>query len=51
MVRRVTLLQLIHAVQQHARSDDEVVAVVAHLVNTGQVVLRGNFAGCRWIVL
>jgi hypothetical protein len=40
-----TLLDLVRAVQDVARSDREVVAVVTYLVNSGQVVLAGNFAG------
>lgn len=42
--RRVTLLELIHAVQDNCRSDAEVVAVITHMVNTGRVILSGNFA-------
>ena len=45
MIRRITLLELVQAVQEHAQSDDEVVAVITHLVNTGRVTLRGIFAG------
>ena len=42
--RRVTLLELVQAVQDSCRSDTEVVAVITHMVNTGRVVLRGTFA-------
>ena len=42
--RRVTLLQLVQAVQDNCGSDAEVVAVIAHLVKTGRVVLGGTFA-------
>ena len=42
--RRVTLRQLVQAVQDNCRSDAEVVAVITHMVNTRRVVLRGNFA-------
>ena len=45
MIRRMTLLELVQAIQDHTQSDDEVVAVVAYLVNTGRVTLRGIFAG------
>jgi len=45
--RQVTLLDLVQAVQDFCRSDAEVVAVVTHLVNTGRVILCGNFAGMR----
>jgi len=44
---RVTLLELVQAVQDNCRSDAEVVAVITHLVNTGRVVLRGTFAHAR----
>jgi len=42
--RRVTLLELVQAVQDNCGSDAEVVAVINHLVRTGRVVLGGNFA-------
>jgi hypothetical protein len=42
--RPVTLLELIQAVQDNCGSDAEVVAVITHMINTGRVVLRGNFA-------
>ena len=42
--RRVTLLELIQAVQDNCGSDAEVVAVITHMINTGRVILRGNFA-------
>ncbi len=45
--RRVTLLELIHAVQDTCRSDAEVVAVITHMVNTGRVILGGTFAHAR----
>jgi len=45
--RHITLLELVQAVQDHARSDAEVVAVITHLVNSGRVVLSGNFARRR----
>ena len=45
--RYLTLLELVQTVQDTCRTDTEVVAVVVHLINTGRVVLRGNFAGCR----
>ncbi len=45
--RRTTLLNLVQAVQDHARSDAEVVAVIAHMLRTGRVVLTGTFAGQR----
>ncbi len=45
--RLVTLLELVQAVQDTCRSDNEVVAVITHMVNSGRVVLRGNFARAR----
>jgi hypothetical protein len=45
--RRVTLLELVQVVQDTCRSDAEVIAVITHLVNTGRVVLGGNFAGMQ----
>ena len=45
--RRTTLLELVHAVQDHCQSDAEVIAVIAHMVNTGRVVLCGNVARRR----
>jgi len=43
----VTLLELVQAVQESCRSDREVVAVVAHLLNSRRVRLGGTFAGRR----
>ena len=45
--RRLTLLELVRAIQDNCGSDAEVVAVVTHMVNTRRVVLRGNFARAR----
>jgi hypothetical protein len=45
--RRITLLELVQAVQDSCRSDAEVVAVITHMVNTRRVILRGNFARTR----
>ena len=42
--RRVTLLELIQAVQDNCGSDAEVVAVISHMISTGRVILSGNFA-------
>jgi len=41
----ITLLELVCAVADSARNDDEVVAVVADLINSGRVTLVGNFLG------
>lgn len=45
--RRITLLELVQAVQDTCGSDAEVVAVISHMVNTGRVILSGNFARAR----
>jgi hypothetical protein len=41
----LTLLDLVRAVAEFAASDAEVVAVVEHLIRSGQVVLVGQFRG------
>ena len=48
MGRNVTLLDLVNAVAEHARSDAEVVATVVWIVNQGHVRLRGTFKGARF---
>ena len=40
--RRVTLLELVRAVQDSCGSDAEVVAVIAHMVKTGRLVLGAS---------
>ena len=42
-----TLLDLVQAVTHFAKSDNEVVATVTYLVNSGKVLLCGNFAGAK----
>ena len=42
-----TLLNLVQVVREYARTDAEVVATVAALINSGKVRLCGNFAGAR----
>jgi len=48
MTPNVTLLDLISAVSEHARSEAEVIATVVYLVNSGKVRLAGNFRGARF---
>lgn len=48
MAPNVTLLDLVNAVAQYARSDEEIVATVAYMVNGGRVRLCGNFKGARF---
>ncbi len=43
-VRRSTLLELVQAVQDLAHTDEEVVAIIAHMIATGRVALSGTFA-------
>ena len=44
----VTLLELVNAVASVARNEDEVLATIVHLVNSGQVRLCGIFRGARF---
>ena len=44
---KVTLLDLVQTVSDCATSDDEIVATVASLINSGRVLLCGTFAGAR----
>ena len=46
-VQTLTLLDLVQTLNEFARNDVEVVAAVAHLVNSGKVRLGGNFTGAR----
>jgi hypothetical protein len=39
----VTLLELIDAVSEVSESEEEVVATVSHMLNSGRVRLTGNF--------
>ena len=48
MVRNVTLLDLVNAVAEHARSEAEVIATVVWMVNRGRVRLCGTFKGARF---
>ncbi|MEI8358714.1 MAG: hypothetical protein RL698_867 [Pseudomonadota bacterium] len=43
----LTLRDLVTTVSEFARNDDEVLATVAHLVNSGRVHLLGDLAGAR----
>jgi hypothetical protein len=42
--RRSTMLELVQTVQDCAGTDEEVVAIIAHMLKTQRVVLTGNFA-------
>ncbi len=48
MAAQVTLLALIAALAEQAQSEEEVVAAVVHLVNSGAVRLGGSFRGARF---
>lgn len=41
------MLDLVQVVSEYARSEDEIVATVTYLINSGKVLLCGNFAGAR----
>lgn len=43
--RSCTLLELVQVVNESARNDEEVVATIAYLINSGRVRLCGTFAG------
>ena len=45
--KECTLLELIQTVNKTALTDDEVVTIVAYLVNSGRVRLCGTFAGAK----
>ncbi|MGH7965007.1 MAG: hypothetical protein ACRERD_24865 [Candidatus Binatia bacterium] len=45
--KECTLLELVQSVGEFALSDDEVVATVSYLINSGRVRLCGNFAGAK----
>jgi hypothetical protein len=48
MARDITMLDLVNAVADHSRSDEEVIATVVYLVNSGAVRLCGSFAGASF---
>ena len=48
MALNVTLLELVNAVAEHARSEDETVATIIYMVNRGIVRLSGTFKGARF---
>ena len=39
---RFTVLELVEAVQDTASSDDEVVAIIEHMLKTGRVLISGG---------
>ena len=46
-VHTSTLLDLVQTVSEFAVNDDEILATVTYLVNSGRVRLGGTFAGAR----
>jgi len=48
MAANVTLLELVDAVAEHARSEDETIATIIYMVNRGVVRLCGTFRGARF---
>ena len=48
MTLNVTLLDLVNAVSAHTRTEAELIATVAYLVNSGRVRLCGTFKGARF---
>ena len=48
MTPNTTLLDLVNAISAHARSEAELIATVAYLVNSGRVRLCGTFKGARF---
>ena len=48
MARKVTLLELVNAVSEHAQSEDETIATIIYMVNRGVVRLCGTFKGARF---
>ena len=44
---KVTLLDLVQTVSDFAKNDNEIAATVTYLINSGKVVLCGNFAGAK----
>jgi hypothetical protein len=47
MALTVTLRELVTAVSDFAQSENEVVATVVHMINSGQVRLQGDWDGAR----
>ena len=48
MTIHTTLLDLVAAVSEFADTESELIAVVVRLVNSGRVMLIGNFKGARF---
>ena len=48
MAPNITLLDLVNAVAEHARSEAELLTTVVFMVNRGHVRLCGTFKGTRF---
>ena len=48
MTINTTLLDLVATVSEFADTEGELLAVVVHLVNSGQATLTGTFKGARF---
>ena len=48
MTPSITLLDLVTEVTEYAHSDEELIATVAYMVNSGRVRLCGNFKGAHF---
>lgn len=48
MAPTVTLLDLVSAISEYARTESEVIATTVYMVNSGTVQLGGNFRGARF---
>ncbi len=44
---KTTLLDLIRTISEYATNDEEIVATVVYLINSGKVQLCGTFAGAK----
>lgn len=46
-IQPCTLLELVQTVDRYTKNEQETVAAVAYLINSGKVRLCGNFAGAK----
>jgi len=45
--QKSTLLELVQSIASEAKNDNEIVATVVYLINSGRVRLCGSFAGAK----
>lgn len=48
MTPKTTMLDLVTAIAEDAKSEAELIATVVYMVNSGRVRLNGNFRGARF---